>query len=118
MLLIWAGPSEDHPCCLHAFIMIMKCSWQVHLWVSKHDCTSYLTEWKAILHLLNPHVSSGVLPQAIYLPYHILNFYVISHYALLIPKKKKKVDIHKENRDKKYVLNLIIVGPNHGEKNK
>lgn len=33
-------------------------------------------------------------------------------------KKKKKVDIHKENRDKKYVLNLIIVGPNHGEKNK
>lgn len=32
--------------------------------------------------------------------------------------KKKKVDIHKEPRDKKYVLNLIIVGPNHGEENK
>lgn len=31
-----------------------------------------------------------VLPHAIYLPYHILNFYVISHYALLVLIKKKK----------------------------
>lgn len=59
-----------------------------------------------------------VLPRAIYLPYHILNFYVISHYALLVLKEKKRVDTHKEPRDETYVLNLIVVGPNHGEGNK
>lgn len=33
-------------------------------------------------------------------------------------RKKKRVDTHKEPRDETYVLNLIVVGPNHGEGNK
>lgn len=32
----------------------------------------------------------GLLPHAIYLPYHVLTFYVISRYALLDLKKKKR----------------------------
>lgn len=62
---------------------------------------------------VEPTRELGVLPHAIYLSYHILTFYVISHYALL--DLKKKVDIHKVPRDKKYVSDLTTVGPNHSE---
>lgn len=63
---------------------------------------------------VEPTRELGVLPHAIYLSYHILTFYVISHYALL-DLKKKKVDIHKVPRDKKYVSDLTTVGPNRSE---
>lgn len=66
---------------------------------------------------VEPTRELGVPPHAIYLPYHILNFYVISHYALLVLEKKKG-GLPKVPRDEKYVSNLIIVGPNHKEENK